>query len=107
MFSYSKLFINETFVITLCSILYAVIIGIICLDYHSACFPSPACPSGNLGYELECPLGRFVIRKVQRQIRSDNSHQGHIFEVMPFCNHLGSYENIRFVVFKLVVYPFV
>ena len=72
--------------------------GIISLDENLTGFFCPACSSGNLGQQLEGPFSRPEIRKVQRKVRQDCSHQCDIRKVMPLGDQLGAHHYVDFMI---------
>ena len=55
---------------------------------------SPGAPR-DLRQEIKRPFGGPEIRKMQRHIRVDHSHQRYLREVKPFCDHLRSDQDIQ------------
>ena len=70
------------------------IFRIIGLEDHLPRLFSPSCPAGGLGQQGKAALSAAEIRQVQLGIRTQDSHQGHIGDIMALGHHLGPQEHI-------------
>ena len=72
----------------------------ICLDYNLSRFFSPSCTSCGLRKKLKGSLCPMKIIDMQRHVCRKYTDQRHIGKVVSFYNHLGTDQNIRFLICK-------
>jgi hypothetical protein len=48
-----------------------------------------------LGQQLKGPLGGAEVREIESGIGIDSTDQGDVWEIQPFGNHLGAYQQIH------------
>ena len=65
------------------------------LDHHISRVRPPPGPPGGLGEQLKGSLPAGVIRGVEREVRCQHPHQGHLGKVMSLYDHLGPDEDVR------------
>ena len=72
-------------------------------NHPSRCFAA-ASASGHLGQKLKSALSGAEIRKAERKIRTDDTHQGYAGKIMALGHHLSPHQDVHLPVLKALEY---
>src|SRR5215213_124576 len=89
------LLLEEALVVLRARVAERVVLGVVSLNQNAAGKAAASGASGDLSYELKCPLGRAEVRERESRVYGDDADQRHVREVVALCDHLRADEHVE------------